>query len=110
MVDRFGPLPEAVENLFEYGRIKSTAEKLKIKSIDRSDGTLYFQFNPDAPVQPETILNMIRKHKGSTFSPAGVLKYPGENLHLPQRLFPTIRQVFGELTQEKVTTASVSKN
>lgn len=110
MVDRFGPLPEAVENLIEYGQIKSTAEKLKIKSIDRSDGTLYFQFNPDAPFQPETILNLIRKHKGSTFSPAGVLKYPGENLHIPQRLFPTIRQVFGELTQEKVPTASISKN
>ncbi|MCI0618294.1 transcription-repair coupling factor, partial [bacterium] len=111
MVDRFGPLPEAVENLFEYGQIKSTAEKLKIKSIDRSDGTLYFQFNPDAPVQPETILNLVRKYKGSTFSPAGVLKYPGENLHLPQRLFPTIRQVFGELTREKVQPATtVSKN
>ncbi|MCI0441637.1 transcription-repair coupling factor, partial [bacterium] len=111
MVDRFGPLPEAVENLFEYGQIKSTAEKLKIKSIDRSDGTLYFQFNPDAPVRPETILNLVRKYKGSTFSPAGVLKYPGENLHLPQRLFPTIRQVFGELTREKVQPATtVSKN
>ena len=110
MVDRFGPLPEVVENLIEYGQIKSVAEKLKIKSIDRSDGTLYFQFNPDAPFEPEIILNLIRKHKGSTFSPAGVLKYPGENLHIPQRLFPTIRQVFGELTQEKIQTASVSKN
>ncbi|HEY7161988.1 MAG TPA: transcription-repair coupling factor, partial [Acidobacteriota bacterium] len=110
MVDRFGPLPEAVENLIEYGQIKSTAEKLKIKSIDRSDGTLYFQFNPDAPFEPESILNLIRKHKGSSFSPAGVLKYPGENLHIPQRLFPTIRQVFADLTQEKIPTASISKN
>ncbi|MCI0416720.1 transcription-repair coupling factor [bacterium] len=102
MIDRFGPVPEPVENLIEYGRIKSMAEKLKIKSIDRSDGTLFLQFNPDAPFQPETILNLVSKHKGSTFSPAGVLKYPAEKLYIPQFLFPTIRQLFEELTQGKI--------
>jgi transcription-repair coupling factor (superfamily II helicase) len=98
MNDRFGPVPEPVENLIEYGRIKSAAEKLRIKSIDRSDGNLFLQFNPDAPFEPETILNFVRKHKGSTFSPAGVLKYPGELLHVPQNLFSSLRGLLIELS------------
>ena len=98
MTDRFGPVPEPVENLIEYGRIKASAEKLRIKSIDRSDGNLFLQFTSDAPFHPETILNFVRKHKGSTFSPAGVLKYPGEQLHKPESIFSSLRELLKELS------------
>lgn len=96
--DRFGPVPDSVENLLQYGLVKLRAEKLKIRSIDRSNGTLYFQLSQDSPVAPDTILAFVRKYRGAALSPAGVLSCPGERLHLPEFLFPTVDQWLRELT------------
>lgn len=98
MGDRFGSVPDSVENLLQYGLIKLRAEKLKIRSIDRSDGTLYFQLSQNSPIDPDTILAFVRKHRGASFSPASVLSFPGDRLHLPEFLFPALQQRLRELT------------
>src|SRR5437016_10337717 len=38
--DRYGPLPEAVEHLEEYGRIRIMADRLGVESIDREGQTV----------------------------------------------------------------------
>lgn len=98
MGDRFGPVPDSVQNLLQYGLVKLNAEKLRIRSIDRSDATLFFQLNQDSPIDPQTILAFIRKYRGASFSPANVLSFAGEKLHLPEYLFPTLQQRMRELT------------
>ena len=106
MSDRFGPVPDTVHNLLQYGLVKLRAEKLKVRGIDRSDQTLFFQLSQDSPVAPETILAFVRKHKSAALSPAGVLQLPGERLHIPEFLFAAIHSLLRELSpQERVLDA-----
>jgi transcription-repair coupling factor (superfamily II helicase) len=95
--DRFGMIPEAVENLLKYGLMKLKAEKLKIRSIDHSDGTLFFQLSDDGAVKTDCILAFIRKYKEARLSPSGILTYRGEKLYIPNHLFETLHRLLNEL-------------
>jgi transcription-repair coupling factor (superfamily II helicase) len=97
MTDRFGPIPGTVENLLEYGRIKMKAERLKIRSVDRADGNLFLQLNPEGQINVDSVLQFLQKNNGSRLSPAGVLSYPAEKLHVPENLFSTLNTVLDEL-------------
>jgi transcription-repair coupling factor (superfamily II helicase) len=95
--DRFGIIPEAVENLLRYGLVKFQAEKLKIRSIDHSDGTLFFQLTEQGPVKTDCILAFIRKYKQAKLTPSGILTYHGEKLYIPNHLFETLHRLLNEL-------------
>ena len=95
--DRFGMIPEAVENLLKYGLIKLKAEKLLIRSIDHSDGTLFFQLSENGPVKTDCILAFIRKYKVARLSPSGILTYSDEKLYIPNHLFETLHRLLNEL-------------
>jgi len=97
MHDRFGTTPESVENLLEYGRLKLKAEYLSIRSIDVSDGSLFFQLSKQGNVRAENILTFIQKHQGAAISPGGILSVPGEKLHVPEKLFRAIDATLTEL-------------
>lgn len=101
MSDRFGSIPEQVDNLLEYGRVKLKAEKLRIRSIDRSDGSIFFQLTQNGNIPPENIFKMIHRHKGSAISPAGVLSFTGKQLDVPRNLFSTVGQLLEELETAK---------
>jgi transcription-repair coupling factor (superfamily II helicase) len=103
MQDRFGPVPETVNNLLQYGQIKMQAEKLQIRSIDQSGSNLYFQLSQNGAIQAGNIVPFLKKHKGSALSPAGVLTYAGERLHIPENLFRTINQLLGDLSLQTAT-------
>jgi transcription-repair coupling factor (superfamily II helicase) len=95
--DRFGMIPEVVENLLKYGVVKLKAEKLKIRSIDHSDGTLFLQLSEQGPIKTDCILAFIRKYKDAKLSPAGVLAYKGEKLYISTYLFETLDRLLNEL-------------
>lgn len=105
MTDRFGTRPESVENLLEYGGIKMLAERLRIRSIDRSEGSLYFQLSEDGRVDPQIIVQFIRRHKGAALSPSGILSLPAEKLHIPKQLFATLQLLLAELSGKVPETA-----
>jgi transcription-repair coupling factor (superfamily II helicase) len=46
--DRYGPVPETVEHLEQYGRIRIMADRLGIESIDREGQSVAVKFRPDA--------------------------------------------------------------
>src|SRR5436189_2400237 len=46
--DRYGPVPETVAHLEEYGRIRIMADRLGIEAIDREAQTVVIKFRPDA--------------------------------------------------------------
>jgi transcription-repair coupling factor (superfamily II helicase) len=95
--DRFGMIPEVVENLLKYGVVKLKAEQLKIRSIDHSDGTLFFQLTENGPIKTDYILAFIRKYKEARLSPSGILTYQGEKLYIPNNLFETLHRLLNEL-------------
>jgi transcription-repair coupling factor (superfamily II helicase) len=72
--DRYGRLPESVERLFAYARLRRTAEEAGVVSIDRTPAGLAFKLKETARVSPEKLLALVGKGEGATFSPSGVLK------------------------------------
>ena len=46
--DRYGPVPETVEHLEQYGRIRIMADRLGVESIDREAQTVVIKFRPDS--------------------------------------------------------------
>jgi transcription-repair coupling factor (superfamily II helicase) len=70
--DRFGPLPDPIENLLRYGALKHLAKKLRIRSIDRSEHRVVFRFRPQTPVDWSRVTPLLRRYSGS-LSPEGVM-------------------------------------
>jgi transcription-repair coupling factor (superfamily II helicase) len=73
--DRYGRLPETVERLFAYARLRRTAEVLGVVSIDRTPTGLAVKLKETAKVAPEKLLSLVaRGGDRASFSPAGVLR------------------------------------
>src|SRR5438552_596301 len=72
--DRYGRIPEPVENLFDYARLRQTAETVGIVSIDRTREGIAIKLAEKARVAPEKLLELIRAREGASFAPSGVLR------------------------------------
>ena len=75
--DRFGILPESVENLLCYGVVKFLSQKLKIKSINREGDKIIFQFFPSFSGDLNRLKKLMEDRAG-TVTPHGVLSL---NIH-----------------------------
>lgn len=72
LIDRYGPLPDEVESLLEYGKIKYFAEKASIESLDRSGSKLVIKFNQGASSLIPGLIKVMKKYKGN-LTPQGVM-------------------------------------
>ena len=59
LLDRFGPLPEAAQNLLEVIRLKIRARKLGVLSIEVKNGELQIRLSDRAPVDPSRLVRVI---------------------------------------------------
>ncbi len=75
--DRFGSLPEAVEDLFAFADLRRKAEELRVQSITYRGRKLHVRFRTDAPVDVGSLVEWIDGDPGVTFSPTGVLTVDG---------------------------------
>jgi transcription-repair coupling factor (superfamily II helicase) len=73
IADRYGPIPETVESLFEYARLRSLATRLGIISIDREGDRLAVKFGEQARIDPDKLIQLVSAG-GASFAPSGVLK------------------------------------
>ncbi|MEO8258503.1 MAG: transcription-repair coupling factor [Acidobacteriota bacterium] len=73
-VDRYGPLPDSVRNLADYGRIRVMADQLGIESIDREARTVVLKFRPQAKVDPVRLVSLVRQRPDLTLVPPAALK------------------------------------
>lgn len=76
IIDRFGLLPEATQNLFAIAHLKLRAKALGIEKIDvrRNQGAMRFNDKPN--IDPKLIIDLIQKqHKTYQLSGANVLKF-----------------------------------
>ncbi|MCK7525188.1 MAG: hypothetical protein MZV64_50075 [Ignavibacteriales bacterium] len=74
-VDRFGPVPEPIENLLRYGALKHLAKKLRLRSVDRTEHRVVFKFRPETPVDWSRVTPLLKKRSGS-LSPEGSCRSP----------------------------------
>lgn len=76
ITDRFGEPPEAVQRLVAYARLRGQAERLRVTSITRQAGRVHLRFAEDAAVDPERLLEFVRRTGGARLSPGRVLSAP----------------------------------
>ena len=75
--DRYGPVPETVEHLEQYGRIRIMADRLGIESIDREGQTVAIKFRPDAQgrrLNVERLLKVVGGRGDTTLVPPATIK------------------------------------
>jgi transcription-repair coupling factor (superfamily II helicase) len=72
--DRYGPLPDSVLNLADYGRIRVMADQLGIDTIDREGRTVVIKFRPQAKVDPVHLVSLVRQRSDLTLVPPAALK------------------------------------
>ncbi len=73
-VDRYGPLPDSVLNLADYGRIRVMADRLRLEAIDREGRTVVLKFRPQARVDPVQLVALVRQRPELTLAPPAALK------------------------------------
>jgi len=73
-VDRYGPLPDSVLNLANYGRIRVMADRLGVESVDREARTVVLKFRPQARVDPVRLVALVRQRGDLTLVPPAALK------------------------------------
>jgi transcription-repair coupling factor (superfamily II helicase) len=62
VVDRFGPLPVAAQNLFQLTRAKLLADALGLRKVDMSAKGGRLLFDPHPKVDPMTIIRLVQQH------------------------------------------------
>src|SRR5438874_11594090 len=72
--DRYGPLPDSVLNLADYGRIRVMADRLGVDGIDREGRTVVLKFRPQAKVDPVRLVALVRQRAELTLVPPAALK------------------------------------
>jgi len=72
--DRYGPPPDSVLNLANYGRIRIMADRLAIETIDREGRLVVIKFRPQAKVDPVRLIKVVQAHPGATLVPPASLK------------------------------------
>jgi transcription-repair coupling factor (superfamily II helicase) len=73
-VDRYGPIPESVLNLADYGRIRIMADRLDVDTIDREGRTVVLKFRPQARLDPGQLVAVMRQRGDFTLVPPNGLK------------------------------------
>ena len=72
--DRYGPVPQSVVRLAEYGRIRVLADRLGVESVDRERHLLVIRFRGDAPVDPARLVAFVQARPDVTLTPPGVIR------------------------------------
>ena len=75
MEDRYGPLPGAVRNLVDYAALRILCQHVGAIGIERKRDQFSIRFHQNAKIDPEKLAQFVGSHKGTQFSPAGILKF-----------------------------------
>lgn len=70
--DRFGPVPESVDALIRYGVVKLLAQRLRVKSLDRSGDRIVLRFLETSPADVGRMTRLLKLYRGS-LTPQGVM-------------------------------------
>jgi transcription-repair coupling factor (superfamily II helicase) len=74
MRDRYGTPPASVENLAQYARIRLTADRIGLETLDREGATLVLKFRPDAKVDPALLAQLVEARGDLVLLPPAVLR------------------------------------
>jgi len=65
MQDRFGDLPDEVDNLSEVMALKSDMRRLRVRTLESGPGRLVVSLGNDAHVDPNKLTGLVQRSKGA---------------------------------------------
>jgi transcription-repair coupling factor (superfamily II helicase) len=80
-LDRYGPLPDALLNLADYGRIRVMADRLGIEAIDREGRTVVLKFRPQPKIDSVRLVSLVSRRADLALVPPAGLRL---NLEMAQ--------------------------
>ena len=95
IADRYGKIPESVENLFDYARLRKQAEQMHVVSIDKTSNGLAIKLGENSKVSAEKLTEFLTRNEGSNFSPTGILRFGSETenpIETAQKVLEKINQ------------------
>ena len=95
--DRYGTMPDSVENLFEYARLRKLAEEMHIVSVDKTKDGFAVKLSENAKIAPEKLMEFLAENESSKFSPSGILQIVVK----VENLIETARKILEELRSNK---------
>ena len=98
--DRYGPLSEETQNLFDMMGLKIKMKEIMITKLEQGKDMLVFSFHEKTPIGPDAILSLIEKSKNNArFSPDARLLVPISNkiIHSPQAILHAAGEIIDTL-------------
>jgi transcription-repair coupling factor (superfamily II helicase) len=101
--DRYGAPPAAVLNLADYGRVRVSADRLGLETIDRDGAVVVYKFREKTTVDLPRLLGLVRDRPELQLIPPGSLKLdlrhqPGKAPSRPKAAWWTARATAGTVT------------
>ena len=91
--DRYGKMPDSVNNLFDYARLRKQAELMHVVSVDKAQNGLAIKLGENAKVAPEKLMEFVSKTENTSFSPNGILRVEATD----GNLIETAREILNQL-------------
>ncbi|MGB7923399.1 MAG: transcription-repair coupling factor [Pyrinomonadaceae bacterium] len=95
--DRYGRLPEPVERLFDYARLRRLAEETGAISVDKTPGGIAIKLSEKARVAPDKLMALVSARPTASFAPSGVLRVDLDEDERGERVLETAAQVLLEI-------------
>ena len=101
LIDRYGPLPPELLNLFKIVSLKADLASLRINKLERGKDSLVYSFMADTPLRPELLLTYLQRQPKkrrvqAKLTPDGRLVVTGQPV-AGDDLFASIGSTIGEL-------------
>jgi transcription-repair coupling factor (superfamily II helicase) len=104
LTDRFGPIPAEVTWLLQVMNLKLQARALHVQEIDARREIIRVRFGPKPPVQPETIVALLRAERGRLkYLPEDKLEYRADGTG-PEALLAAARKLLQRLSADVTVT------
>ncbi|CAN5315347.1 transcription-repair coupling factor [soil metagenome] len=91
--DRYGKIPQSVNNLFEYARLRKTAEGLRIVSIDKTANGFAVKLSENTKISPEKLMEFLSANESAAFSPNGILRVATDERNLIEAARKTLEEI-----------------
>jgi transcription-repair coupling factor (superfamily II helicase) len=106
LIDRYGPLPPELLNLFKIVSLKADLASLRINKLERGKDSLVYSFMADTPLRPELLLTYLqqqpkKRRTQAKLTPDGRLVITGQP-STGDDLFASIGSTIGELRRMSV--------
>jgi transcription-repair coupling factor (superfamily II helicase) len=107
LVDRFGLMPDATRALIDSHRLRIEARPLGIVKVDAGPDAMVLQFQPNPPIDPARIIQLIQTRKNFRLSGQDRLRVEDKHPGAAERV-QRVRAIFREL-QQPVKAASATR-